>query len=95
MVPDTRQRLAAVVADTRKLLVRKSWLLSLFSFHFFLFSLERLVSLLLPLTLFQHTNKSLQDESDLSETPEEDVKAVREAAEAAEAALAKADADGE
>lgn len=89
MVPDTRQRLAAVVADTRKLLVRKSWLfLSLFSFRlsFLSPSLSR---------CFKHIKTSLQDESDLSETPEEDVKAAREAAEAAEAALAKAAADGE
>ena len=75
---------------------RKSWFLSLFSFFGFSFSLEQLFSLFLsPSHDFSPQQKNLQDESDLSETPEDDVKAAREAAEAAEAALAKAAADGE
>ena len=66
---------------------------------FGLFPLLSFLPLLLSLTRFflndaKH-EPSQQEESDLSETPEEDVTAAREAAEAAEAALAKAAADGE
>ena len=74
----------------RKRRLKFSFSLSLsFSFSFsFLFLFLSHVSFFLQ-------SKPKQDESDLSETPEEDVKAAREVAEAAEAALAKAAADGE